>query len=188
VPLAAVAVNPAGNVSVTVTVPAVGPVPTLLAVRVNVTVPPGAKLVPVCVFVMVISGTTSEIESVAVSFVKSFSPPPETIAVFIKVPVAVDAMDAVTVIGGRLPPGPAEANVEQASGDSVHVQPVPPLMAVAVSPAGNWSETKDWPTLAVGPMLLTLRVNTTEPPGMNTVPECDFEIVRSGMPAGTGTV
>ena len=99
-PLAAVAVNPDGRVSVTVTVPAVGPAPTLLAVRMNVTVPPGEKLVPVCVFVIVMSGTSTVMESVAESLVRLISDPPLTFALLTSVPRAVGAMAAVTLMGG----------------------------------------------------------------------------------------
>ena len=53
VPESAVTVRPGGGVSVTVTVPLDGPLPTFETVTVYVTVPPGMAMSGLCVFVMV---------------------------------------------------------------------------------------------------------------------------------------
>lgn len=60
VPLAAVGVRPAGNVSVTVTVaPVVGPLPLFLTVNVNVAVPPRVSVAALDVLVMSSDGAVT---------------------------------------------------------------------------------------------------------------------------------
>src|SRR5438445_769798 len=83
VPLMALAVKPLGNVSVTVAVPLVGPVPTLLAVMVYVAAVCPCVKFPVWVLVILKSGVRAVlivVVSLAVSLLVLASPPPETVA------------------------------------------------------------------------------------------------------------
>ena len=89
-PESAVTVTPAGGVSVTVTVPLDGEVPTFNTVTRYVNVCPGTTVLGLCVFVMVRSipgaGAAMTVGSVAVLLVELESPPPDTTAVFVTVP------------------------------------------------------------------------------------------------------
>ena len=104
VPETAVAVRPTGRVSVTVTsVPLVAPLPTLFAVRLNVTELPGVKVPAVCVLVRVRSGVpTTVIASLAESLARLVSPPPPTVTLFVSVlpTTAPPAIVAVTEMAG----------------------------------------------------------------------------------------
>jgi hypothetical protein len=104
-PESAVIVRPEGGVSVTVTGPLVGEVPTFATVTVYVMVCPGRAVIGVCVFVIDRSIPEGEppmtVGSVAVLFAAFESPPPDTTAVFVSVPDATPAPTlVVTVIGG----------------------------------------------------------------------------------------
>ena len=104
-PESAVTVRPAGGVSVTVTGPLDGEVPTFNTVMKYVNVCPGTTVYGLCLFVMVRSipgaGAAMIVGSVAVLLVEFESPPPETTAVFVTVPGAAPAPTLVaTVIGG----------------------------------------------------------------------------------------
>src|SRR5215471_13293733 len=101
-PLAAVAVNPAGSVSLTVTVPELASVPGLLTVSVKGKPACPWNALPVCVFVMVRSiglGLTVTL-SLAVSFAVLVSPPPDTVAVLVMLVGALTATFTVNVIAG----------------------------------------------------------------------------------------
>src|SRR5258708_4759312 len=99
----AVAVNPVGRVSVTVTVPLVGPVPLLLAgVVEDWPICPWVKLT-LWVLVMVRSGVNNGLEVVAsevVSFPVLVSLPPETATVLVTEAAALAATLTVSVIAG----------------------------------------------------------------------------------------
>ena len=104
-PESAVTVTPVGGVSVTVTVPLDGEVPTFNTVTRYVNVCPGTTVFGLCVFVMVRSipgaGAAMTVGSVAVLLVELESPPPDTTAVFVTVPDgALGPTLVVTVIGG----------------------------------------------------------------------------------------
>jgi len=101
VPLIAVAVSPVGSVSATVTVPLVGPGPTLLTVIVYVApVCPCVKL-PVCVLFTVRSATcVIVVGSLAVSLAVLISPPPDTLAVLVTDEGALLATFTVRVMAG----------------------------------------------------------------------------------------
>ena len=103
-PASAVIVRPAGGVSVTVTGPLDGELPTFETVTVNVTVSPGTAMLGLCVFAIVRSvpdgGAVMIVGSEAVLLAGLESPPPETTAVFVSVPGATPAPTlVVTVIG-----------------------------------------------------------------------------------------
>jgi hypothetical protein len=104
-PESAVTVRPDGGVSVTVTVPLVGELPTFVVVRVKVTGCPGrSEPLPVRVFAIVRSvpaaGGVTVIGSVAVLSPPFVSPPPDTAAPFTIVPNVPAATTAVTVMSG----------------------------------------------------------------------------------------
>jgi hypothetical protein len=95
VPLKAVAVRPVGSVSVTVTVPALDPVPEFPTKMVYAPVPPRVTL-PVWLFAIVKSGSkalTVVVRSAALSFDVFVSPPPATATVF----VTLEAAPALTL-------------------------------------------------------------------------------------------
>jgi len=101
VPPIAVAVRPAGSVSVTVTAPLVAANPELLAVIEYVApVCPWVKL-PVCDFEIVMSGNcVTLVTSLAESFVVMISPPPETATELVTLEAALFATLTVKVITG----------------------------------------------------------------------------------------
>ena len=104
-PESAVTVRPAGGVSVTVTVPLDGEVPTLNTVMKYENVCPDTTVTGLCLFVMVRSipgaGAAMIVSSGAVLLVVFESPPPETTAMFVTGPGAAPAPTlVVTVISG----------------------------------------------------------------------------------------
>ena len=104
-PESAVIVRPAGGVSVTVTVPLDGELPTFNTVTKYANVCPTTTVFGLCVFAMVRSipaaGAAMIVGSVASLLVEFESPPPDTSAVFVTVPGAAWApTTVVTVIPG----------------------------------------------------------------------------------------
>ena len=101
VPAIAVAVSPEGNVSVTVTVPDVAPLPLLFTVIVYVAPACPCVKFPVCDFVMLRSAScVTVVASLAVSFEVLVSPPPDTAAVFVIEAAAELLTFTVRVIAG----------------------------------------------------------------------------------------
>lgn len=103
VPAIAVAVNSAGKTRTTLTAPVVEPPPLFVALKVN--------CAPVCplrnepggaiVAAIVMSGTSvTDVKSEAESFAVLTSPPPETVATFVKVIGVRPATVTGMVIGG----------------------------------------------------------------------------------------
>src|SRR3954464_2960001 len=74
------------------------------------------------------------------------SPPPETTAVLVRLPVAACATFTVSAIAGKLATAFNTSLRVQVSVASTQLQPEP-LTAVAVSPAGNVSATLTTPTV-----------------------------------------
>ena len=104
-PESAVTVTPGGGVSVTVTGPLDGELPTFNTVTKYVNVCPGTTVFGLCVFLIVRSipgaGAAMIVGSVTVLFVEFGSPPPDTTAVFVTVPGGAPAATlVVTVIAG----------------------------------------------------------------------------------------
>src|SRR5215470_3261908 len=101
VPLMAVAVSPVGKVSVTVTAPLVGPVPTLLTLTAYVApVCPCVKL-PLCDFAIASFGVSAGlmvVGSLALSLLVLVSPPPETLAALVTEAAAFPATFTVKVM------------------------------------------------------------------------------------------
>ena len=81
-------------------------------------------------------------------------PPPDTVVVFTTELAALLAIFTISVMDGYVAAADSTSLLLQVSGDNVHVQPVP-LIAVAVSPAGNVSLTLTVPDVEPWPMLLT---------------------------------
>jgi hypothetical protein len=96
VPVAALKVNPAGNVSVTVIVPEVADVPVLLTAIVYVPVVPIVKL-PACVLAIAKTGCVTVVGSVAVAAVPA--PPPEAVALLVTCGTAAASALTVSEIG-----------------------------------------------------------------------------------------
>src|SRR5580765_4422269 len=97
-----VAISPAGRPSLTVTVPPVGPSPTLLTVNTYVApIWPCAKA-PTWALVMARSGTddATTVTSLAVSLFVTTSPPPPTVAVLVTLAAAFEATFTVSAIEG----------------------------------------------------------------------------------------
>src|SRR5262249_18271452 len=132
-PAIAVAVRPAGRVSVTVTGPEVGAAPTFVATTGNLApVRPPTKL-PSWDLAIVMSGTrVGEAGAMALLFVGVCSPPPARSCGLRRMPVAVVETARGGVTGGKLPPGASTSVAVHDMGDSVQVQPGP-ATAVAVS-------------------------------------------------------
>jgi hypothetical protein len=104
-PESAVIVRPAGGVSVTVTVPLDGELPTFNTVTKYVNVCPGTTVFGLCVFAIVRSipaaGAAMIVGSESVLLVEFMSLPPDTTAVFVTVPGAALALTlVVTVMSG----------------------------------------------------------------------------------------
>ena len=106
-PESAVIVRPEGGVSVTVTKPLDGKVPTFATVTVYVTVCPATAMFGVCDFAIARSVALTGgvvvmvVGSVAVLLPVFVSPPPDTTAVFGTVPAAAPGLTlVVTEIGG----------------------------------------------------------------------------------------
>jgi hypothetical protein len=158
-PLIAVAVKPAGNASTTVTVPAVGALPTLETVNVYVAPTwPSAKL-PTCVDVTVTSGArgVTVVTSVAVLLAVFVSPPPLTVALLVRLAPALLATVTVRVMGEYAAPPPSGLVFVQVAVATVQVQPEP-LIAVAVRPTGSVSARVTVPTIWPAPTLDTVTV------------------------------
>ena len=167
-----------------VTTPLVVALPTLLGVSVKVTEPPGLNVVPACVLSMVRSGTVTVMESVSVLLVVLVSPPPLTAVLLTSTPV-VEAPMVATSVMGCVPVPPAAMCVNapvdvQVSVPSTQVHGAPPLIEVAVRPAGSVSVMVTTPLVMALPTLLGVSVKVTEPPGLNVVPACVLSMVRSG--------
>jgi hypothetical protein len=98
VPLIETSVSPPGTVSVTVTVPVVGPAPLLVTVTVYAApVCPCVKL-PLCVEVTLSTGAAvTTVESVPIDIAE---PPPDTLTEFISGDPALAATFTVTAIAG----------------------------------------------------------------------------------------
>ena len=93
--------------------------------------------------------------SVAVLFVASNSPPPDTVAVFTRGLVAFAATFTVTEMGKVWLPTGNDPTFVQVSVASVQVQ-LEPLIAVAVIPAGRVSVTVMVPLVAPPPVFFTV--------------------------------
>src|ERR1035441_7516910 len=94
--------------------------------------------------------------SLTVSFAVLISPPPETLAVLVRL-TALVATSTTTVMGGYPAPAAKLSERVQVSVPRSAVQPAP-LMAVAVSPAGSVSTTLTVPTVAALPISVTVMV------------------------------
>jgi len=171
VPLIAVAVNPVGSVSVTVTVPVVEVDPLFVTVMVYCApVCPCVKL-PTWLFVIVRSGWEIVVRSSSVLLAVFSSVPPDTDtdAVLVTVggallaTVTVRLMFAAVVFAAKLVRVQVRVAGPVAGSVLLHVQPLPPptpAIAVAVRPAGKVSVTvivvPDG--IAAAPLLVTVIV------------------------------
>ena len=100
VPVAVLGVNPAGSVSLTVTVvPLVGEVPLFVAVKVKLPVPARANVEALAVLAIVIAGPAA-ILTVTESEAALVSPPPLTLAELVSDAGALEATLTAIEIGG----------------------------------------------------------------------------------------
>src|SRR5262245_17104073 len=162
--------------------------PVLPTARLNVTLPPLGTTDWSTVFVTSRSASETPVPaSVAVLFVASLSPPPETAAVFWIVGDTGLWTTAVKTIGGYERPtasGSLRAQVRLVVPAAiVHVQPVAETMAIESKPAaplGTLSVTVTGvPSVGSVPAFETVSVNVVVSPATNAG-ECDFVSVRSG--------
>jgi len=160
-PVIAVAVNPAGNASTTVTVPLVALAPELAATIVYTAPVCPCVNEPVCDFEMVKSGGPPTglivVGSVPLSLEVLVSPPPETVTELLTEAPAFAATFTVSVMTGKLTPAASTVVVVQVSVFRLHPQPAP-LIAVAVKPAGNASTRVTVPLVAPVPALVTVKL------------------------------
>jgi hypothetical protein len=147
--------------SVTVTAPVVGNVPTLDTVRVKLFVVPTTK-VPLCVLAIARSieaGALTGVVTLPVLLVALPSPVVETVAAFSTLGAAAAPTSTVSVMAGSDAPLATGPGVEQltvpAACEQVH--PVP-VADTKVSPAGRMSVTEIAPVVADVPTLDTVSV------------------------------
>src|SRR5450631_4480295 len=113
------------------------------------------KKLPVCVFVIVRSGgPLIRVRSLAVSFVVSVSPPPETVAMLVSEAGAFGATFTVTAMGKVWLPTGNDPTLVQVSVATVQIQ-LAPVIAVAVIPTGNVSVTVMVPLVGPPPVFFT---------------------------------
>jgi hypothetical protein len=165
---------------VTVTVPVVGEVPTLLTAIAYVPVAPTVKL-PVWLFAMARLGATTVVGSVAVG--EFVAPPPLAVAVLVTCGRAAGRTFTISAIG--VPAAPAAIAVAlvhvTVCPAALHVHPVP-FAALNVSPAGSVSVTVTVPDVATFPELPIAIVYVPLWPAPND-PMCDLAIASTGVPA-----
>src|SRR5262245_14466983 len=190
-PLAAVGVNPAGNASLTVTVPLVAAAPRLRTVMVNGKPPLPWTASPVWFLVITRSavgggtGGRMTTASCAELFSACLSASLRSVATFTR-SLAVGATSTVSVMSGNAWPGATVSlRLHVASGPTMpHDQPGP-ATAVGVRPAGSVSVTI---TIPVDSRLATLETRSANVRPVSPAvkfPVCDFEIVRSRSPCAT---
>jgi hypothetical protein len=160
VPLSAVAVNPLGSESVTVTTPLVVAVPPLETVMLyEAPFWPWLKF-PLWDFVTRKSGAGAGaivVTSVATLLVVFVSPPPVTVAELVTLDGALPATLTVSVSAGYVLPAASAVLRVHVSEESVQLQ-AEPLSAVAVNPAGRLSVTVTTPLVDAVPLLRTVSV------------------------------
>jgi hypothetical protein len=84
-------------------------------------------------------------------------PPPDTVAMLVRLEGELVATLTVSVMAGKLAPAAFTVVDVQVSVPKVHVQPVP-LMVVAVRPVGRVSTTVTVPLVEAVPELVTMIV------------------------------
>jgi hypothetical protein len=179
VPVADAYVIPAGSVSVTVVVPKVVALPVLVTAIVYVPAPPIGKL-PVCDFAIASCGWAIVVGSVAVG--ELFAPPPEAVALLVRLPGAVDVGTlTVSVIAGNAADAAIAAELVHVTtcAAALHDQPLPVAVAY-VSPAGRVSVTVVVPNVVALPVLLAVTVYVPFCPTTND-PTCDFASASTGI-------
>ena len=95
------------------------------------------------------------VTSLAVSLEVMTSPPPETVAVLVRLEGAVPATLTVSVIAEKLEPAVSALLRVQGPNGWVQLHPVPD-MAVPVRPAGRLSVTVTVPVVEAKPLLVTV--------------------------------
>jgi hypothetical protein len=179
VPVADAYVRPAGSVSVMVVVPKVVALPGFVTAIEYEPVPPTGNE-PVCDFAIARCGCAIVVESFAVG--ELVAPPPDTPAVLISVPGAVDVgMLTINVIAGNA----AEAAIAAVDVHvttwplALHDQPLP-AAETNVMPDGNVSVIVVVPNVVAFPELLAVIVYVPFWPTTNE-PVCDFAIASVGI-------
>ena len=113
---------------------------------------------PECELTTVKSGVpVIVVTSLATLFAEFVSPPPETVAVFVRLSAAFGASVTVRVIAGKLAAEAIASARVHVSVATVQVQPLPAI-AVAVRPGGNVSTTVTVPLEVTLPLFNTVMV------------------------------
>jgi hypothetical protein len=172
-------VNPAGVGSVTLTLVALlGP--SLVMVSAKVTFVPAKPLIGPVLLIFTSALETMIVGSLALLLPVFASPPPETLAVFVK----LKAVDCVTVTGivmlGKTAPAASTSDLEHETSWPLVVQVQPlPVAVPGVKPVGNVSVTVIGAIVAPSPLFATSSKYVPVVPRMK-LPVWDFEIVKSG--------
>jgi len=178
-PVADAYVRPAGSVSVIVVVPNVVALPGLVTAIEYEPVPPTGND-PLCDFAIASCGCAIVVESFAVG--ELVAPPPDTPAVLMSVPGAVDVgIATVNVMAGNAPAAAiAAVDVHVTTWPlALHDQPLP-AAETKVSPAGNVSVIVVVPKVVALPELVAVIVYVPFSPTTNE-PVCDFAIASAGI-------
>jgi hypothetical protein len=182
VPEIARALRPGGRVSVTVTVPDVGPVPPFVTVRVYVAPLCPCVNDPACAFAIVRSatpGTRIVVESLEVSFAVFVWPPPETVAALMSGDDADAETFTVSVTGGYEADDASTSLRVQERGVRLQLHPAPES-AVALNPEGRESVSVTVPDVGPVPTFDTAIVYVAPLWPRVNEPVWLFATVRSG--------